>query len=285
VLNNRILKVADKVIGPSQMAFIPGLYIMEGVVMLHEMIHELHRRKQDGVILKLDFEKAYDKLKWPFIQQVLRLKGFSPTWCEWIAKVMSGGSVAIKVNDNIGHFFQTKKGVRQEDPLSLILFNIVVDMLAILISQAKDTDQVHGVVPHLVDEELSILQYADDTVIFIDNDLEKAKNMKLLLCAFEQLSGLKINFHQSELFCYDTAKSNQNEYVQIFWCDLGSFPFRYLGIPMHHRKLMNKDWKHVEEYFQKRLNCWRSKMLSVGGRLVLINSILSSLPMFMLSFF
>jgi hypothetical protein len=48
---------------------------------------------------------------------------------------------------------------------------------------------------------------------------------------------------------------------------------------------MNKDWKHVEERFQKMLNCWRSKMLSVGGRLVLINSILSSLPIFMLSFF
>jgi hypothetical protein len=68
VLNNRILKVADKVIGPSQTAFIPGHYIMEGVVMLHETIHELHRRKQDGVILKLDFEKACDKLKWPFVQ-------------------------------------------------------------------------------------------------------------------------------------------------------------------------------------------------------------------------
>jgi hypothetical protein len=52
---------------------------------------------------------------------------------------------------------------------------------------------------------------------------------------------------------------------------------------MQHRKLMNKDWKHVEERFQKRLNCWRSKMLSVGGRLG--NSILSSLPMFMMSFF
>jgi hypothetical protein len=86
-------------------------------------------------------------------------------------------------------------------------------MLVILISRAKDSDQVHGVVPHLVDEGLSILQYADDTVIFIDNDLEKAKNMKLLLCAFEQLSGLKINFHKNELFCYGTTKSNQNEYV------------------------------------------------------------------------
>ena len=54
---------------------------------------------------------------------------------------------------------------------------------------------------------------------------------------------------------------------------------------MHHRKLMNKDWKHVEERFQKWLNCWRSRMLSVGGRLVRINSVLSSLPMFMLSLF
>ena len=55
---------------------------MEGVVILHETIHELHRKKQNGVILKLDFEKAYDKLKWPFIQQVLGMKEFSPTWCE-----------------------------------------------------------------------------------------------------------------------------------------------------------------------------------------------------------
>jgi hypothetical protein len=55
---------------------------MEGVVLLHETIHELHKRRKDGVILKLDFEKEYDKLKWPFIQQVLRMKGFSPTWCE-----------------------------------------------------------------------------------------------------------------------------------------------------------------------------------------------------------
>jgi hypothetical protein len=137
----------------------------------------------------------------------------------------------------------------------------------------------------LVDEGLSVLQYADDTIIFMDNDLERDKNMKLLLCAFEQLSGLKINFYKNELFCYGTAKVNQLEYTQIFRCNVGSFPFRYLGIPIHHRKLLNKDWKHVEERFQKRLNCWRGKMLSVGGRLVLINSVLSNLPMFMLSFF
>jgi hypothetical protein len=57
---------------------------MEGVVVLHETIHELHRKKHSGVTLKIDFEKAYDKVKWSFIQQTLRMKGFSNTWCEWI---------------------------------------------------------------------------------------------------------------------------------------------------------------------------------------------------------
>ena len=64
-------------------------------------------------------------------------------------------------------------------------------MLAIIIARAKEDGQVNGVVPHLVEEGLSILQYADDTIIFLDHDIDKAKNIKLLLCVFEQLSGLK----------------------------------------------------------------------------------------------
>jgi retron-type reverse transcriptase len=70
------------------------------------------------------------------------MKGFSPTWCEWISKVMSRESFAVKVNDDVGHYFQTRKGVRQGDPLSPILFNIVVDTLAILISQAKEAEHI-----------------------------------------------------------------------------------------------------------------------------------------------
>jgi hypothetical protein len=89
------------------------------------------------VILNLDFEKAYDKVKWSFLQQTLRMKGFSPIWCNWIDQIVRGSSVNIKVNDDVGHFFQTKKGVKQGDPLSPILFNLVTDMLATLIFRAK----------------------------------------------------------------------------------------------------------------------------------------------------
>ena len=87
-----------------------GRNILEGVVILHETIHELHRKNLSGVIFKIDFEKAYDKVKWNFLLQMLRLKGFSPKWIEWIKSFISDDSVAINVNDEIGPFFKRRKG-------------------------------------------------------------------------------------------------------------------------------------------------------------------------------
>jgi hypothetical protein len=87
-----------------------------------------------------------------------------------------------------------------------LLFNIVPDMLAILIKCAKSDGKIQGVISHLVDGGLSILQYADDTILFMEHDLKKARNLKLTLAAFEQLSGLKINLHKSELVCVGEAQ-------------------------------------------------------------------------------
>jgi hypothetical protein len=115
-------------------------------------------------------------------------------------------------------------------------------MLAILIKRAKVEGQIEGVIPHLVDDGLSILQYADDTILFMEHDLEKTRNMKLLLSAFQEFSGLKINFHKSEVFfCFGQAKEFETQYEQLFGCQRGTYPFKYLGIPMHYRRLNNKD--------------------------------------------
>jgi hypothetical protein len=83
---------------------------MEGVIILHETIHELHRKNESGVILKIDFEKANDKVKWPFVKQVLEMKGSLPQWCNWIDTIIQGGHVGIKINDQVSSNFQTKKG-------------------------------------------------------------------------------------------------------------------------------------------------------------------------------
>jgi len=100
------------------------------------------------------------------------------------------------------------------------------------------------------------------TRCFLDHDIEQAMNMKLLLTTFEQLSCLKINFHKSEIFCFAQANHSEMQYSQLFGSKLGTYPFRYLGIPMHYRTNNNKDSKTVEERIEKRLYSWKGKMLS-----------------------
>ena len=153
------------------------------------------------------------------------------------------------------------------------------------VSTHKESDQFTVVVPYLMERRLSIIQYVDDIVVFIDHNLERACNVKLLLAAFEQLSNFKINFHKNKLFCLGVAKDYEQNYSHLFGCGIGSLPFKYLGIPMTHRRLRNSEWQSVIDRFEKRLSSWKSKLLSSGGRLVLINSVLSSLPIFMMSFF
>jgi hypothetical protein len=158
-------------------------------------------------------------------------------------------------------------------------------MLVIMIERAKMDGQFEGVIPHLVVGGLSILQYADDTILFIKHGLEKAKNLKLTLSAFEQLSGLKINFHKSELYCFGEAQDHAQLYAELFGCNQGEFPIRYLSMPIHFRRLTNVEWKIIEERLQLRLSSLKGKLLSIGGRLVLINSVLSNMVLYMLSFF
>jgi hypothetical protein len=75
------------------------------------------------------------------------MKGFSPKWCRRVESIVTGGSVGIKINDEVGPYFQTRCGLRQGDPMSPILFNIIADMLALLINRAKVDGQIRGVLP------------------------------------------------------------------------------------------------------------------------------------------
>jgi hypothetical protein len=212
------------------------------------------------------------------------MKGFSDKWCALINSFMSGGSVAIKVNDDVGRYFKALKGLRQGDPLSLMLFNIVANMLIIMIEHAKNDGLIEGVIPHLVDGGYLSFNMSMTQFFFMKHDLDKAQNLKLIISVFQQLSGLKINFHKSELFSFGEALNEVNAYANLFGCGQGQFPMRYLGILIHYRRLTLIEWKIVEERLQKRLCSWNGKLLSQGGRLVLINLVLSNMVLHIISF-
>jgi hypothetical protein len=112
--------------------------------------------------------------------------------------------------------------------------------------------------------------------------LKKALKMKLILGIFEQSSGMKINFHNSGVFfvCFGKANAVEHGYINLFGCEASSFPFKYLGITIHHSRLNNSEWKSIEDLFERKLTNCVGTMLSYGDRLVLVNSVLTSFPSF-----
>lgn len=84
---------------------------MSGIMILHEFLHEPKRKNQIGIILKLDFEKVYGKVKWKFLFECLVARGFCPKWCGWVEQVVSGGTVSVKLNDLLGPYNKSFKGV------------------------------------------------------------------------------------------------------------------------------------------------------------------------------
>ena len=132
---------------------------------------------------------------------------------------------------------------------------------------------------------LTVLQYADDTIFCFEDDLEGARNLKVILCVFEHLTGLKINFLKSEIHCFGAALLKQEEYAQIFTCAVGDFPFTYLGLPLHFKKLHNAHWKPAEEKIEKKAATWQGGLLSMGDRITLAETCMSNVPSHLLSFF
>ena len=169
---SRLAPVAQRVIHKSQTAFLKGRNILEGPIALMEIIHELKRTRGQGVILKLDFEKAYDRVNWEFVREVLLKKGFEAGFVHRIMHLISSGNTSVIVNGEMGKFFRNRKGLRQGDPISPLVFNFVVDAMAAMLTKAREAGHIKGLVSHLIPDGVTHLQYADDTLLLIKGTQE-----------------------------------------------------------------------------------------------------------------
>jgi hypothetical protein len=190
-------------------------------------------------------------------------------------QVVGGGRVGINLNGDPENYFRTYKGLMQGDPL---LFNLVTDALATILTKAREVGMTKGLIPELIEGALTHLQYADDIAIFLECDEESIANTKFLLYCFEGMSGLKINFHKSEILVVGASKEESDRIANCFNYKEGVFPFKYLGIHVSSNKLFTADLIYVELKVEKRLPAWQGLLLSSRGKSILIESSLSSLP-------
>jgi hypothetical protein len=281
----RVEPFMSKLISPCQTAFIKGRNIMDGVMSLHEILHEAKRKKQQGVVLKLDFEKAYDKVDWNYLMKCISQKGFCGEWCTRINGIIRDGTLCVKINNTRGKDFGSHRGVRQGDPFSPFLFNIAAEGLAKMIAHAQEAKLVTGLVPHLIENGVVILQYADDTILLIQDDMEQIIHMKLILYMFEAMSGLKINFLKSEIMMVLHDDEKKMIYSDIFGCQLGDWPIKYLGVPVCGTRLRVSDVDYLSDKLMKKLDGWVGHSSSIGGRFSLIQSSLSSTLIYHMSMY
>jgi hypothetical protein len=161
----------------------------------------------------------------------------------------------------------------------------VVDCLTRLVLKAQSNGLVTGLIGNLIPLGVAILQYIDDTILCLDHDFEKARDMKLLVYLYEQMPGLKINFEKSEVMLLGGDDEVALMYAEIFNCSVGIFPLKYLRVPISAARLHVTDWIKLEEKSAKKMDVWQGGSLSMGGRKELINSSLSNSSIYHMSMF
>jgi hypothetical protein len=254
------------------------------VVVLNEIIDLAKRRRDECLLFKVDFERAYDTISWQFLDSMMVKMGFAEGWLKWIRACIFESSMSVLVNGSPSIDFKVGRGLRQGDPLSPFLFLIVAEGLTGMMKKAVDIGKFRAfhISPNI---QFQMLQFADDTIIMGEGSWNNLWTIKSMLRGFELVSGLKINFVKSKLYGLNIENSFLEAGASFLSCLSDMIPFKFLVIPVGANPRRRSTWQPVIDAMSKRLNSWSSRHLSYGGRITLINSVLASIPLYFFSFF
>ncbi|XP_027120510.1 uncharacterized protein [Coffea arabica] len=282
ILSTRINQFLPKLILEFQTGFIPGRGIQDNVLLAQELILDLDKKlRHPNVILKLDMEKAYDRVEWGFLLYMLREFGFKEGVVDLIFRLISNVWFSVLVNGELTSVFKSTRGVRQGDPLSSTLFLFVSEFLGRGLQQLFTNTpgfrflSKGGLVPFLA--------FADDMVNFTRASSECLLAVSSLLRQYEILSGQKINLSKSRFLCSSKLPSEIITLIQqVTGFQEQSWPVKYLGVPLIRGRKKSIFFDGVFASVRAKLHHWSSRFLSAGGKLILLRHVLNSMPLYLL---
>ena len=230
---------------------------------MQQTVKLLQRQKVSSLLLKLDISKAFDSVSWSFLMEVLSHLGFGQRWCNLVSSLVSTASTQILVNGAPGESIIHQRGLRQGDPLSPMLFIVVMDVLNSLVTKAGEEGLLQPLSRRAAGQRISL--YADDVALFIRPVEEELRITKGLLECFGAASGLHTNLNKScvvPIHCEDTAIQIVQDTMQ---CPTKEFPCIYLGLPVSNKKLYKRDLMPWIEKVADRLPSWKASLLSKAG--------------------
>lgn len=284
IFPNRMVYILPKIISKEQSSFVKGRSIMDNILLVQEFIHNLKSKNRGGnVALKLDMEKAYNRLDWQFLILVLHRFGFSETWIDVLWRSVSNSWFSILINGSPTGFFKSHRGVRQGNPLSATLINIAAEALSRNIIKLGSTRSFNRFFTTSRYPLISHLTYADNFIIFSLGDKCTIRNIRRCWTHMRR---------------HLDSRSAARRYVYSFTTPsallrgrssrtvLGSRslpPFTYLGCQINSWLSRAVLFEPIISKVRRRISRWTKDMLSSGGRLTLLRTILGSTTIHLLA--
>ncbi|KAL9683236.1 hypothetical protein QQ045_015055 [Rhodiola kirilowii] len=211
--------------------------------------------------------------------------GFGAKWMKWVSECYSTARLSVLINGSPAEEFPMERGLRQGDLLSPSLFLIAAEGLTRIINKAVQEGLLSGLEWSKNGVCLTHLQFADDTILFYKADLQEVQNLKAILESFAICSGLTINYGKSMCLGVGIDAEQLQTFANELGCPMGSVPLSYLGMQVGCNPGRLTTWKPILQKFKNKLASWRSANLSMAGRVVLIKSALSNLPLYYASLY
>ena len=267
VLAKRMEQHLPKLIHSDQAGFVNGRYIGQNIRLLSDIMEFSDSKNFQGILLFVDFEKAFDTLEWSFISKTLEVFNFGNKFKKWFTVPYNGVQSSVVNGGFMTNYFEITRGVRQGCPLSPSLFILAVELLALKIRQNKNCEGIY--LPN--NQEVEISQFADDTTI-ITNNTDSLKSHLQTIEWFGTVSGLKLNKKKTKAMWLGTMKHSNSNILEF---KSTKNPIKVLGTFLSYNQN-----KNIEENFLSRirkmkikLNLWLCRDMTLYGRSLLAKTL------------
>ena len=265
----RIKPVLDNIIQNDQKGFVSGRFIGEAIRTTFDIIQWAKENNKLGIILLIDFEKAYDSLSFAYIKKCLNFFNFGDGLIKWVELLLHNFTAVINHCGNISKKFNIGRGARQGDPIASYIFIICIEILA---HKLRADQNIQGFkLTHDLAHTLEL--YADDCSIFLEPDELNLRSAVKTLSDFFRLSGLKISMSKTKAIWFGSGFDNNNKLCPDLSLDWDS-EFTLLGIDFNNNlDNMDRNFDKKIKVIEKLLSCWMHRTLTVYGKITIIKSL------------
>jgi mannosylglycoprotein endo-beta-mannosidase len=277
----RLSKYINELISPAQSAFIKRRYIHDNFLFVRNLAHAYHRKKIPALLFKLDISKAFDTVSWEYMLELLEMRGFGARWREWLTIIFSTAHSTVLLNGTEGKQIRHARGLRQGDPLSPYLFILAIDALHQVLEQAT----ADGILSPLRGREakLRLSLYADDTVVFLNPVKEEVVAFFDILDRFGSATGLRLNLEKCIVALIRCAELNLDNILEGFTGKRMNFPLTYLGLPLTLGRTKMAHVQGIIDGSRCHLAGWHGRLLNPVGRRELVRSVLTAIPIYLMT--